>query len=90
MNGPVGLKVLNVGDILSVNPYDATVGVRDSDPSHLASRVPKQNTRDENRTRKAIGRGILSPVRLPVPPPGREINVVHGALSYESSRVASR
>src|ERR1700704_3872480 len=32
-------------------------------------------TRDETRTRKAIGRGILSPLRLPIPPPGRTVNL---------------
>jgi hypothetical protein len=38
MNRAVGLKVLNVRDILSVDPHDATGCVRDFDPSHLASR----------------------------------------------------
>src|ERR1700687_602618 len=40
-----------------------------------ASLCAQQNTRDETRTRKAIGRGILSPLRLPIPPPGRTVNL---------------
>ena len=41
MNRAVGLKVLDVGDILSVDPHNTTGCVRDFDPSHLASRGPK-------------------------------------------------
>ena len=40
-----------------------------------ASLCAQQNTRDETRTRKAIGRGILSPLRLTIPPPGRTVNL---------------
>src|SRR5207249_188533 len=51
MNRSVGLKILNVSDVLSVNPYDAIVCVCDSNPPHLASWASaKKNTRDENRT----------------------------------------
>src|SRR5207244_1560992 len=94
MNRSVGLKILNVSDVLGVNPYDAIVCVCDSDPPHLASRASaKKNTRDENRTRKAIGRGILSPVRLPVPPPGRNaqssLNLVSWSRCDEKTTVSS-
>ena len=47
--------------------------------AHPAPRQPKDrnsfdcnNTRDETRTRMTIaGRGILSPLCLPIPPPGQ-------------------
>src|SRR3954469_19359223 len=42
----------------------------------------KNNTRDETRTRKAKGRGILSPLRLPIPPPGRAVEF-SGSLDQE-------
>jgi hypothetical protein len=48
----------------------ADAGLNDTLGGARQTMRDERNTRDETRTRKANGRGILSPLRLPIPPPG--------------------